>query len=156
MSPRSGPASRPSKDTGRAPVGSFGSAAGAPVTSVRADVWLWAVRVYRTRALAQAACKGGHVTIDGGTAKASTPIRVGTEVRARTGGNWRTEKVLVATRLLTQRVGAPLAAQAYEDHSPPPPPPQERPLMPNLPVREPGTGRPTKRDRRELRRLRGY
>ena len=76
MSPRSGPASRPSKDTGRAPVGSFGSAAGAPVTSVRADVWLWAVRVYRTRALAQAACKGGHVKIDGGTAKASTPIRV--------------------------------------------------------------------------------
>lgn len=156
MSPRSGPASRPVRDAERGPVGAFGGAAGAPVTSVRADVWLWAVRVYRTRALAQDACKGGHVKIDGATAKPSTPIRVGTEVRARTGGGWRTEKVLVATQLLTVRVGAPLAAAAYEDHSPPPPPPQKRPLMPSLPVRERGTGRPTKRERRELRRLRGY
>jgi ribosome-associated heat shock protein Hsp15 len=53
---------------------------------------------------------------------------------------------------LVKRVGAPIAQAAYEDHSPPPPPPEERL---SLGVRDRGAGRPTKRDRRDIDRLRG-
>lgn len=129
------------------------AAPGSPTQgSVRLDVWLWAVRVYRTRALAQKACRGGHVKVDDETAKPATKLRVGDVVRARTGDAGRIERVLEVTELRTVRTGAALVAGAYVDHSPPPPP---RLAMPALPVRAPGSGRPTKKERRELDRLRG-
>lgn len=130
-----------------------GEAAGdSSPTKVRLDLWLWAVRVYRTRPLAQEACQGGHVKINGAVGKPSSPVRVGDEISARTGGGGRTERLLIVRELRTVRTGAPEAATAYEDHSPPPPP---RLLVPALPVRERGSGRPTKRERREIDRLRG-
>jgi ribosome-associated heat shock protein Hsp15 len=54
-------------------------------------------------------------------------------------------------RLVDKRVGAPVAAECLVDHSPPPPPKEE--YVPPLFAREPGAGRPTKRDRRVLDRL---
>lgn len=120
--------------------------------SVRLDVWLWAVRVYRTRSLAQEACRGGHVKVGDQVGKPSTKVRVGDVVRARTGGGGRIEKVLVVRELRTARTGAPQAAGAYEDRSPAPPP---RMAIPALPRRDKGSGRPTKKERRELDRLRG-
>ncbi|WP_226345433.1 RNA-binding S4 domain-containing protein [Agilicoccus flavus] len=118
--------------------------------SVRVDVWLWSVRVFKSRSQATAACRAGHVRIGGAGVKASAPVRVGDRVTV-TGGPY--PRILVARTLLTKRVGAPIAAAAYLDESPPPPPREERPAV--VAARERGAGRPTKRDRRRLDRLRG-
>ncbi|MDR2454455.1 MAG: RNA-binding S4 domain-containing protein [Bifidobacteriaceae bacterium] len=118
---------------------------------VRVDVWLWSARLCKSRSLASAACKAGHVRLNGERAKPSALVRPGDEVRLRGPGR---ERIVQVKRLLVKRVGAPLAAEAYEDHSPPPPP---RLALETIPfaVRERGAGRPTKAERRELDRLRG-
>jgi ribosome-associated heat shock protein Hsp15 len=122
-------------------------AAGAPA-SVRVDVWLWAVRVFKTRSAATTACRAGHVKIDGVSVKAAQPVRPGQRVTVRRPGH---EQVLEVVQLLAKRVGAPVAQAAYVDHSPPPPPAQHA----AVPRRDRGAGRPTKKDRREMDRLRG-
>ena len=116
--------------------------------TVRVDAWLWAVRLFKTRSAATDACRGGHVKVNGSTAKAATPVTVGDRVEATVGRRLRELEVV---ELLQKRVGAPVAAAAYVDHSPPPPPKDEE-LAPLF--RERGAGRPTKRDRRQLDRLR--
>lgn len=119
--------------------------------SVRVDVWLWSVRIYKSRSLATAACKAGHVRVNGAGIKPSSSIRVGDRVTV-TGGP--RPRILVAQKLLAKRVGAPIAAEAYLDESPPLPPREEQPAP--VAWRERGAGRPTKRDRRALDRLRGH
>jgi ribosome-associated heat shock protein Hsp15 len=114
---------------------------------VRVDVWLWSVRIYKTRSLATAACRAGHVRVNGERAKPAQPLRVGDEVRVRTDR----ERILTVSGLLRKRAGAPVAAAAMIDSSPPPPP-REEIAAPVL--RSRGAGRPTKRDRRDLDRLR--
>lgn len=114
--------------------------------SVRIDAWLWAVRVYKTRSAATTACRAGHVRIGGEKAKAAQPVRVGDEVRVRIAGF---DRMLVVRQLLTKRVGAPVAALAAEDRTPP------REPVAQLAVRDRGAGRPTKRERRDIDRLRG-
>jgi ribosome-associated heat shock protein Hsp15 len=116
---------------------------------VRVDVWLWAVRVYRTRSLATAACKAGHVSVNGEKVKPSHVVRVGDEVRARVAH----EKIYGVKALLEKRGSAELAATAVEDRTPPPPPRVE---TPERVLRDLASGRPTKRDRRAITRLRGY
>ena len=124
------------------------SGADAPA-SVRADVWVWSVRLFSSRSAATAACKGGRVHVNGARAKPSAPVRVGDVVEATTPGGLR--KVTV-TRVIRKRVGAPVAVECYTDQSPPPPPREVRLAMPR---RDPGTGRPTKRERRRLEQFRG-
>lgn len=114
--------------------------------SVRVDAWLWAVRVYKTRSAATTACRAGHVRIGGDRAKAAQPVRIGDEVRVRIAGF---DRILVVRQLLTKRVGAPLAAAAAEDRTP------VREPLAQLAVRDRGAGRPTKRERRDIDRLRG-
>ena len=114
----------------------------------RVDSWLWAVRMTPTRSAATDACRGGHVRVNGSPAKAATPVRLGDRVDARLAGRPR---VLEVVRLLDKRVGAPGAVECYVDHSPPPPPREEAP--PTF-RRDRGTGRPTKRDRRQIDRFR--
>ncbi|MBN2622331.1 MAG: RNA-binding S4 domain-containing protein [Acidimicrobiales bacterium] len=118
------------------------------VDETRVDKWLWAVRLFKTRALATAACKGGHVRVNGAPAKPASPVRVGDTVEAHVHGRSR---VLEVARIIDKRVGAPVAATCVVDHSPPAPP---REQAPDVFVRERGAGRPTKRDRRQLDRLR--
>ena len=118
------------------------------MSGVRIDAWLWAVRLYKTRSAATAAVRAGHVRIDGEPVKAATPVVVGNRVRVRQDGG---ERILEVTGLIAKRVGAPVARQQYVDHSPPPVP---RELL-EVPYRERGAGRPTKRDRRQLDALRG-
>jgi ribosome-associated heat shock protein Hsp15 len=119
------------------------------VTRVRVDSWTWAVRLFRTRTLAGAACRAGHVRVNGDRAKPATPVKVGDEVRVRGEGP---ERIVVVSRVITKRVGAALVAECLVDHSPPPP---TRLTAPAVPVRERGAGRPTKRERREIDALRG-
>jgi ribosome-associated heat shock protein Hsp15 len=119
----------------------------AELLSVRADVWTWAVRLFPSRAAAKAACAAGRVRVGDTVAKPAHPVRVGDTVRARTPAG---DRVLVVTGVIARRVAAPVAVTLYEDHSPPPPPRLERPA-----IRDRGSGRPTKRERRQLDRLRG-
>ncbi|MET7285094.1 RNA-binding S4 domain-containing protein [Streptomyces sp. NPDC005573] len=117
--------------------------------SVRIDSWIWAVRLIKTRSQGATACRGGHVHVNGERVKPAYSVRVGDEVRVRSEGR---ERVVIVKRLIRKRVGAPVAVQCYIDNSPPPPP---RESVAPAGLRDPGTGRPTKRDRRELERLRG-
>jgi ribosome-associated heat shock protein Hsp15 len=116
--------------------------------TTRVDRWLWAVRIYKSRSEATEACRGGHVRVNGHPAKAATTVRVGDQVAARAHGRAR---VLEVVRVIEQRVGAPIAAECVVDHSPPPPP---RDWTERAFARDPGSGRPTKEDRRRLDRLR--
>ncbi|WP_380159416.1 RNA-binding S4 domain-containing protein [Kineococcus sp. R86509] len=116
----------------------------------RIDQWTWAVRLYKSRSLASAAVKAGHVRVNDERAKPSTSVHVGDEVRVRVEGY---EKVFEVVQLLEKRVGAPIAQAAYVDNSPPPPPKDG--FFGAFGTRDRGAGRPTKRDRREMERLRG-
>jgi ribosome-associated heat shock protein Hsp15 len=106
----------------------------------------------KTRAAAAQACRGGHVKIGGKAAKPSAPVRVGDRVEAYLNGR---ERVVDVTELIVKRVGAAVAAECYVDHSPPPPERDRDHVEPLFAVRERGAGRPTKRDRRQIDRLRG-
>ncbi|MBT2417593.1 RNA-binding S4 domain-containing protein [Streptomyces sp. ISL-22] len=117
--------------------------------NVRIDSWIWAVRLVKTRSIGATACKGGHVRVNGQNVKPSHSLRIGDEVRLRQENR---ERIVVVKRLIRKRVGAPVAAQCYVDNSPPPPP---REAVAPAGIRDRGAGRPTKRDRRELERLRG-
>ncbi|MDN4477759.1 RNA-binding S4 domain-containing protein [Demequina lignilytica] len=117
--------------------------------SVRVDAWTWAVRMYKSRSQATAAVKAGHVRVDGERAKPSTAVVPGATVEIRGLDRLR---VLEVRQLLVKRVSAPLAQAAYLDHSPPPPPREKAGVFG---VRERGAGRPTKKERRQLDRLRG-
>ena len=118
--------------------------------STRVDRWLWAIRLYRTRSEATQACRAGHVRVNGAAAKPGSTVRVGDRVAAFAHGRQRELEVV---RVIDKRVGASVAAECMVDHSPPPPPREQ--VTPAAFVRDPATGRPTKRDRRRLDRLRG-
>lgn len=117
--------------------------------TVRVDSWIWSVRLTKTRSLAAAACRAGHVRVNGERVKPAQAVRSGDEVRLYHAGR---ERIVVVKDVVRKRVGAPVAAEAYTDNTPPPPPREERVVMA---VRERGAGRPTKRERRDLERLRG-
>lgn len=116
--------------------------------AVRVDAWLWAIRAYKTRSAATAACRAGHVRLNGNPVKASQTVIVGDTIRVRESG-W--ERVFEVRRLIAKRVGAEAASHCYTDHTPP------RPVLPQLglPQRDRGAGRPTKKDRRDMDKLRG-
>ncbi len=118
------------------------------LTSIRVDVWVWSVRLYKTRSEATAACKANHVSINDKKVKPSQAVHIGDRVEALTPGGLRT---VVPTKLIAKRVGATVAAGCFVDHTPPPLPKEERG---SVPMRDRGAGRPTKRDRRMLDRLR--
>lgn len=118
--------------------------------SVRVDRWLWAVRATKTRSAASDACSAGHVTVGGRPAKPATKVSVGDIVEVSGRGPLRVYEVV---QLVEKRVGAPIAAQAYVDRSPPP---VEADLAPPPLVRDRGAGRPTKKDRRQMDRHRGW
>ncbi|MEU6968539.1 RNA-binding S4 domain-containing protein [Kitasatospora aureofaciens] len=116
--------------------------------SVRVDVWIWSVRLAKTRSLAAAACKAGHVRVNGERAKPAQTLKPGDEVRVREEGY---ERVVEVRKLIRKRVGAPVAAECLIDNSPPRPP---RELTAPVFERERSAGRPTKRERRDLDQLR--
>ena len=118
--------------------------------SVRVDKWLWAARVFKTRALAAKACDGGKVDVNEQAAKPAKLVRVGDSVRVTLPEGRR--RILKVVGIDDRRGSAQVAAKLFEDHSPPAPPR----LRYAPPYRPPGAGRPTKRERRTLDRLRGF
>jgi ribosome-associated heat shock protein Hsp15 len=119
--------------------------------SVRVDKWLWAARVFRTRSLAAHACDGGKVGVNAQAAKPARTLRPGDVVHVTLAQGRR--RVLKVTGLDDRRGSPTVARRLFEDLTPPEPP---RPRWATPPRREPGAGRPTKRERRDLDRLRGW
>ncbi len=105
--------------------------------------------MFKTRSAATEACRAGKIKSAGDPVKPSTKVSPGTRLQISRPGY---VVILEVVHTHPKRVGAPVARQAYKDHSPE----QIKPSEVGLPMRERGTGRPTKRERRQLEILRGY
>ena len=114
----------------------------------RIDKWLWAARIFKTRTLACAACKKGQVTMNGVQLKPSRMIKVGETVEVRKPPITYSFRVLQA---IEKRVGARLIPEILENVTPP----EQYELLEMSKIsgfidRAKGTGRPTKKERRDL------
>ena len=115
---------------------------------IRIDKWLWSVRLYKTRSIATEECKKGRITIDGIAVKPSRVPKIGDIVRVR--------KIPVTYSyrvkgMPSSRVGAKLVVDYMEDITPP----EELKILQmqkdsGYTGRDRGTGRPTKKERRDL------
>lgn len=116
--------------------------------SVRIDKYLWTIRAYKTRSEAADACNGNKVKLNGVNAKASKPVKIGDTLEVHKGPAVFTYKVV---QLTEQRKGAALVEQFADNLTP-----DSELAKLHAPVetivlkRDKGTGRPTKRDRRQL------
>jgi len=114
------------------------------------DKWLWAARVFKTRSLAASACDGGKVDVNDQAVKPAKNLRAGDVVKVTLPQGRR--RIVKVAALDDRRGSATTAKALYEDLTPPEPPRLRRAPPP---WRPPGAGRPTKRERRDLSRLRG-
>ncbi len=121
-------------------------------TTVRLDKWLQVARVFKNRSAAQRACTLGRVRVNGQRAKPPRGLVIGDrlDIEARP-----LHRILIVRVLADRPLPKADAVRLFEDQTPHPPP-----LAPGEPGparagrRDPGLGRPTKRDRREIDRLR--
>lgn len=117
----------------------------------RIDKYLWAIRVFKTRTDATDACKGGKVRLNGNDVKPSRTVACGDIINVRKGAVLYSYKV-VAT--IEKRVGAKLVPEYAENITPQDELDELRhPVETFFLKRDPGTGRPTKRDRRQMELL---
>jgi len=123
-------------------------------TQVRIDKWLWAVRVYKTRSAANEACSMGRIRVNGTSAKPAHRVHVGDTVTSRRRGFTRTFRV---ERVIEKRVGAAVAEECVTDLTPPEDRPKQRSMDQRIDAawaeRSSGSGRPTKRDRRQMEKF---
>ncbi len=116
---------------------------------VRADTYLWAIRMYKSRTIASEAIKAGKVKLESENFKPSHLVKVGETYTL----NISTQKKIVKViDLLDKRLSFEGAKKYYEDLSPPPIPSDKMPsvfYVPNI-KRDKGLGRPTKKDRRDI------
>jgi ribosome-associated heat shock protein Hsp15 len=119
------------------------------VVTVRIDKWLWSVRLFKSRSLAATACSAGKVQVGGQPVKPSRSVKPGEVITAATGEIMRTVKV---TALLEKRVGAKLVSQFMEDLTPASEyqKPREKNFLIPIFHRPKGSGRPTKKERRNM------
>jgi ribosome-associated heat shock protein Hsp15 len=116
---------------------------------VRADTYLWAIRMYKSRTLASEAIKGGKVKLNDANFKPSHVVKIGDRYTLSIG---HTKKIIEVTALIEKRQGFDIAKQHYNDISPDPEPHERFPSVffkPNV-KRPKGSGRPTKKDRRDI------
>lgn len=115
---------------------------------IRLDKWLWAVRQYKTRSIATTACDQGKVMVNGQAAKPSRMIRVGDVLTVKRTGLTRTLKVL---QLTPNRMAAKIVPEFCEDLTPQADIEAFKSRITRISIyRDPGTGRPTKQERRAL------
>lgn len=120
---------------------------------LRIDKYLWAIRIFKTRSLATEACKAGRVKLNGDSIKPAHVVHIGETYSIQKGIE---RKIIKATGLLENRADAKKAALHYEDLTPPQDVPAYQSVF-TVPVlkRPRGSGRPTKRERRDIDKLRG-
>ena len=126
----------------------------APLQAVRLDKWLNVARCFKTRSQATKACSNSRVKVNGQTSKAHRNLVVGDRVEVEY-RDW--SRILIVKELHEKPIAKKDVPNIFEDLSPPKPVPDplER-LMRKAPVvRDPGQGRPSKKERREIERLRG-
>lgn len=117
--------------------------------NIRLDTYLWAIRMYKSRTLASDAIKGGKVKLEGDSIKAAHMVKVGERYSLSIGHQ---KKIIEVTALLDKRGSYEIAKEHYADHSPEP---EKRDFQPaaffsvNI-RRDKGSGRPTKKDRRDM------
>ncbi|MCO6484060.1 MAG: RNA-binding S4 domain-containing protein [Flavobacteriales bacterium] len=118
---------------------------------MRLDKFLWCVRLCKTRSLAADECKRGHVQVNGREGKAAAEVKPGDRVAVRQAPIWR---VFEVKALPAARVGAKLVPELVQDVTPwEDLEKQEIARKVRVASREPGTGRPTKKDRRDMERF---
>ena len=120
--------------------------------TTRIDKWLWAVRIFKTRALASEACAGGKIKIDGTSVKASRNIKARDIIQIRKGV---IKYIYRVKKTAEKRMGAKLVPDFLEDITPEEElaklkSAQKQPIQ----TREKGLGRPTKRERRNMDKFR--
>jgi len=115
---------------------------------LRIDKYLWAIRIFKTRSLATEACKAGKVKLNGQNTKPSATVKIGETYHIQKGVE---KKVIKVVDLLERRVDAKTAAAYYEDLTPVEETYGYKSMF-HAPVlkRDRGSGRPTKKDRREI------
>jgi len=120
----------------------------AVLEKLRIDKYLWAIRVFKTRSLATEACKAGRVKLNGQNIKPSYVVKVGETYQIQKGIE---KKILKVIDLLEKRVDAKTAVTFYEDLTPIEETYGYKSTF-HAPIlkRDRGTGRPTKKDRREI------
>lgn len=122
--------------------------------SIRIDKYLWAIRMFKTRTMAGDACKSGRVIIDDIPVKASREVRVGDVVDLKIGAY---HKRIEIVEIIKNRLKASLAIEKYHDITPLEEiERQEMMRQLNYERREHGVGRPTKKERREIDRLKDF
>jgi len=114
---------------------------------LRIDKWLWAVRIFKTRSLATAACNAGKVKVNGQPVKPSREVRKDLVIHVQEGPLTRIIRVV---DLLHNRVGAKLVHGFMQDMTPPEEYEKLREIKRSVPKRPRGAGRPTKKERREI------
>ncbi|OED37102.1 hypothetical protein AB834_02105 [PVC group bacterium (ex Bugula neritina AB1)] len=115
---------------------------------VRFDTWLHAVRIFKTRKIANDACKRGHVKVQGNSVKPFRKVTVGLEIEVKKEGLWRNFLVL---GLLEKRVAYKIAVDYVKETTPTETLEKYKAIKSvKLPRRERGSGRPTKKERREI------
>jgi ribosome-associated heat shock protein Hsp15 len=114
---------------------------------LRIDKYLWSIRMFKTRTLASDACKAGRVKLEGNNIKASHEVKIGERYQISKGPD---RKIILVSGLLESRVDAKKAVDYYEDITPVEQTTSFKSMF-HAPLlkRDRGTGRPTKRDRRE-------
>ncbi len=120
---------------------------------LRIDKYLWAIRIFKTRSLATEACKAGKVKLNNQSVKPSYLVKEGELYSIQKDSDKKNIRVL---ELLEKRVDAKTAAQYFEDLSPKSDVPRLHSVF-TTPVlkRDRGTGRPTKKERREIDDIQG-
>jgi ribosome-associated heat shock protein Hsp15 len=116
----------------------------------RVDKWLWAVRIFKTRTLAAEACAHGHVSIGEMRVKASREVKVGETVKVRVPP---IEHEYLVKQVTDKRMSAQLAVDFVEETTPPERLEALKGIGARFELRDRGTGRPTKRDRRQIDQL---
>ncbi len=118
---------------------------------VRIDKWLWSVRIYKTRSQASQACRAGKIEIHDQVVKPSRVINENDIISVNLGPFTKTVKVL---ETISNRVSAKIAAECYEDLTPAEEYEKQKILREtNYEYRQRGLGRPTKRERRMIEKL---
>jgi len=115
--------------------------------TVRIDKWLWAVRIFKTRSQATDACRAGKVKVDGAAVKPSREVKTGMVIIVQTGP---IQKQLQVVALLHSRVGAKLVPQYMLDLTPKEEYQKLEAIRASYAQRPRGSGRPTKKERREM------
>ena len=118
--------------------------------AVRLDKWLWAARFYKTRSLAKTAIEAGHVRVEGARSKVAKEVRVGLQIRVRQGVE---ERDVVVAALSDQRRGAPEAQLLYRETDDSIERREAARLARKSEFAATPDGRPSKRDRRLINRL---